>query len=52
MLGLALFVPFLNALFHFEPLPLAHLALTLALVSAVLLLFAAVSRMRGQTKPA
>jgi Ca2+-transporting ATPase len=45
MLGLALFLPVMNTLFHFGVLAPGHLALTLALVLAVLL--AAGSRMRA-----
>ena len=44
MLGLALFLPAMNSLFHFGALPFGHLALTLALVLALLL--AAGGRMR------
>ncbi|MFT5644740.1 MAG: Ca2+-transporting ATPase [Janthinobacterium sp.] len=44
-LGLALFSPFMNALFHFGPVSVGHLALTLVLVSAILLLIAGGSRL-------
>ena len=37
ILGLALFLPAMNSLFHFDALPSGHLALTLALVLAILL---------------
>jgi Ca2+-transporting ATPase len=46
MLGLALFLPFLNTLFHFGTPPIGHLALTIAAVSGVLLLIASVTRMQ------
>ena len=38
MLALALFVPFMNSLFHFGRPPIGHLALTVGVVSTVLLL--------------
>ena len=38
MLGLALFLPFMSDLFHFEMLPLSYLMLTLVAISVVLLL--------------
>ncbi|MBC7415586.1 MAG: hypothetical protein H7327_11715 [Herminiimonas sp.] len=49
MLGLALFVPFMNALFHFQTPPLDHLALTLAITTAILTLMASPRSAPGQT---
>ncbi|MBY0238664.1 MAG: cation-translocating P-type ATPase, partial [Burkholderiaceae bacterium] len=46
MLGLALFLPFMNTLFHFGAPPIGHLALTIAAVSSILLLIASVTRIR------
>jgi Ca2+-transporting ATPase len=50
MLGLALFLPLMNTLFHFaRPAP-SHLLLTMALVSGLLLLLAAGSRKPDQQR--
>jgi Ca2+-transporting ATPase len=46
MLGLALFLPFLNTLFHFERPPIGHLTLTIIAVSGVLLLLGFTHRAR------
>jgi P-type Ca2+ transporter type 2C len=46
MLGLALYVPFMTTLFHFQTPPLGYLALTIAAVSTLLLLIASVTHLR------
>jgi len=46
MLGLALFLPFLNTLFHFGTPPVGHLVLTIAAVSVILLLIVSITRMQ------
>ncbi len=46
MLGLALFLPAMNRLFHFERPGVVHVLLTLGLVSATLLLLASANRLR------
>ncbi len=50
MLALALFLPFMNTLFHFERPPLGYLALTIVAVSTSLLLIAVLTRLQMQTK--
>jgi Ca2+-transporting ATPase len=51
MLGLALFLPFMHRLFHFEPPALNHLALTVAGVSASLFIVAWATKWQSNTKP-
>lgn len=46
MLGLALYVPFMSNLFHFQTPPLGYLAATIAAVSTLLLLIASVTHIR------
>jgi P-type Ca2+ transporter type 2C len=46
MLGLALYVPFMATLFHFQTPPFGYLALTIAAVSTLLLLIASVTHIR------
>ncbi|MDP5150518.1 cation-translocating P-type ATPase [Rheinheimera baltica] len=50
MLALALFLPFMNTLFHFERPPLGYLALTIVAVSISLLLIATFTRGQKQSK--
>jgi len=51
MLGLSLFLPLMNRLFHFEPPALSHLALTVAAVSASLFIIARLTKRQNNTKP-
>lgn len=50
MLGLALFLPFMNTLFHFSAPPLNHLLVTIGAVSMSLLLIGSVTKMQMHTK--
>ncbi len=50
LLGLALFVPFMNTLFHFGGLPVSYLLLMLTVVSSILLLIAMVTKTRVSGK--
>jgi Ca2+-transporting ATPase len=49
MLGLALYLPAMRTLFHFRPIPIGHLGLTIAAISAILLLIASFNRIRKRT---
>jgi Ca2+-transporting ATPase len=48
-LGLALYLPAMRTLFHFRPIPIGHLGLTIAAISAILLLIASFNRIRKRT---
>ena len=50
MLGLALFLPFMNTLFHFSAPPLTDLLVTIGAVSLSLLLIGSVTKMQMHTK--
>lgn len=50
MLGLSLYLPFMNRLFHFGAPPIGHLCLTIAAVSGILLLSTWITRMRPHDK--
>ncbi|QND85407.1 P-type ATPase [Chromobacterium vaccinii] len=50
MLGLALYLPFLNTLFHFRAPPIGYLVLTIAAVSGTLLLIASVTKIRTKNE--
>ena len=49
MLALALFLPFMNTLFHFQTPPLGYLLGTLVAVSVTLLLITSLTRLKGNT---
>jgi len=51
MLGLSLFLPLMNRLFHFEPPALSHLALTVVAVSVSLFIIARLTKGQNNTKP-
>ncbi|MDP5215471.1 hypothetical protein ORJ66_20715, partial [Pseudoalteromonas tunicata] len=50
MLALALFLPFMNRLFHFEAPPIEYLVMMITAVSGILLLVASITTQSKQDK--